>query len=129
MGRGLTSARPRIQGTGPGAAGASGGDCAGVAGGTGAAVCCPSTAFADIDAAIIALTKSRRRISLPVLPQVSFRTRIKLHLDAPTFARVSQSTCRWRVYRRMNRPRLRVPSHYHRPSARLGGEIWAGRTL
>src|SRR5271170_8439029 len=91
MGRGLTSASPRIHGTGPGAAGANGGDCPGVEGATGAAVCCPSTAFADIDAAIIALTKSRRRIVLG--PLSNHFERLRLHLDAPTFARVPRMAC------------------------------------
>jgi hypothetical protein len=49
---------PRIHGTGPGAVGAAGG----TEGATGVADCCPNIVVAVADAAIIALTKSRRRM-------------------------------------------------------------------
>ncbi|AXC14141.1 hypothetical protein ACPOL_4879 [Acidisarcina polymorpha] len=50
----------------PGPAGAGGG----VDGVTGVADCWPNIALADIDAAIIALTNSRRRIGTPLLRNV-----------------------------------------------------------
>ncbi len=50
--------RPCIHGTGPGAVGVGGG----VEGAMGAAVCCPNTLLAVTEAAIIAFTKSRRRM-------------------------------------------------------------------
>lgn len=62
MGKGFTSISPRIHGTGPGAVGAVGGAAGGAEGATGVAACCPSIVLAVIDAATIALTKSRRRI-------------------------------------------------------------------
>src|SRR5271170_6814975 len=96
MGRGLTSASPRIHGTGPGAAGANGGDCPGVEGATGAAVCCPSTAFADIDAAIIALTKSRLRMGLSVPPANLFRTPQTTRSGPLSFLRSSEEGNGWR---------------------------------
>jgi hypothetical protein len=53
---------PRIHGTGPGAVGAAGGTAGGTEGVTGVPDCCPNIVVAVADAAIIALTKSRRRM-------------------------------------------------------------------
>lgn len=113
IGSGFTSIKPRIHGTGPGAVGTGGG----VEGATVVEACCPSIVLALMDAATIALTKSRRRIVVISSPLAESQSSLHIHsIWNVSFRSISNLNCTRLMRVMVSMQNCKLPTIRHLPT-------------